>query len=62
MPISSEPNFGFWKIQLVEENEKQVTTQFEVKKYVLPKFEVILKHSNKVWIKSQKITASVCAM
>ena len=61
MPISPEPNFGFWQIQLVEENDKQVTVRFEVKKYVLPKFEVLLKNPKKLWAQSKRMNLQVCA-
>lgn len=61
MPISPEPNLGNWKVQLVENDGKSVKADFEVKKYVLPKFEVSIQHPTKIWAASIDLVVKICA-
>lgn len=59
--ISEEPNLGIWKVELIEIDDSILTTKFEIKKYVLPKFEVTLNHPNTIWASTKTIDVTVCA-
>lgn len=63
MPITEEPNFGDWKINVVETPRKEpaATASFKVKKYVLPKFEVKLTHPPHVLINAKTLDVTACA-
>lgn len=61
MPLSNEPNMGHWTIELVENNGNSLKAKFEVKKYVLPKFEVVLNHKPTVQTTERTMNVSVCA-
>ena len=62
MPLSEEPNLGIWTIRSVENNKDKIeTVNFEVKKYVLPKFEVTLDHYNKLKFDEKTLNITVCA-
>jgi hypothetical protein len=52
-----------WWIEIVKEHEKTSSyrASFEVKKYVLPKFEVLLNHKKALSPKDKNITVVVCA-
>ncbi len=62
MPLSEEPNLGKWKIQVMQTNNPQdnIVAEFEVKKYVLPKFEVKLNHKAKIPSTDKKLDVHVC--
>ena len=63
LPLADEPNLGTWNIKL-KENEYEKTflsTLFEVKKYVLPKFQVTLDHFEKISIEDKSFNVTVCA-
>ena len=63
MPLSDEPNLGFWTINIVE-NEAPSTrpekVEFEVRKYVLPKFEASIDHFKKIRFDESKLNVTVC--
>jgi uncharacterized protein YfaS (alpha-2-macroglobulin family) len=63
MPLSVEPNMGKWTIEAHERSSSSadVTATFEVKKYVLPKFEVYLDFKKSVVSYDEKMNVSVCA-
>ena len=63
IPLSDEPNLGVWNIKLKEfQNHKSfLSTSFEVKKYVLPKFEVTLEHFPTISIDDYSFNVTVCA-
>lgn len=61
LPISKEPNLGKWVIQVVDTKQNTKSAFFEVKKYVLPKFEVLVKHKPKVSSSEQDILVNVCS-
>lgn len=63
LPMSREPNLGKWIIEVREGSGGSSVRKavFEVKKYVLPKFEVVLNHKNKVSSSDEAILVSVCA-
>ena len=51
-----------WKIVVKEnQNKSIIDAAFEVKKYILSKFEVTLDHFKKVRIDEEKINVTVCA-
>lgn len=62
MPLSEEPNLGIWTIRAIENNKEKIEmVNFEVKKYVLPKFEVSLDHYNKIRIDEKTLNITLCA-
>ena len=63
LPISEEPNIGNWKISVNEflEQDPIAVATFEVKKYVLPKFELQLIKPDYVLISDRNLTISACA-
>jgi hypothetical protein len=63
LPISEEPNFGQWKISVSEflKQDPIAVASFEVKKYVLPKFELQLKKPGYVLLSDTHLTISACA-
>ncbi|RNA09103.1 alpha-2-macroglobulin 1 [Brachionus plicatilis] len=61
LAISEEPNLGIWKVELIEEDGSILSTKFEIKKYVLPKFEVTIGNPHTIWASSETITVTVCA-
>ena len=63
LPISEEPNFGKWKISVSVflKQEPIATATFEVKKYVLPKFELQLKTPEYALVNDDILTVSPCA-
>jgi hypothetical protein len=56
-------NTGNWWIEIVKEHEKTSSyrANFEVKKYVLPKFEVVLNHKKTLSPRDKNIKINVCA-
>lgn len=56
MKLSDELNLGKWKIIVSGDQE----VEFEVKKYVLPKFEVKIYHKAKASFKDKQINVQVC--
>jgi uncharacterized protein YfaS (alpha-2-macroglobulin family) len=61
MQLSKEPNMGKWTIEVHDDKLKVVKAFFEVKKYVLPKFEVSINHKNKISSSENAINVSVCS-
>jgi uncharacterized protein YfaS (alpha-2-macroglobulin family) len=60
-PLSEEPNLGKWTIEAHDKLKNVVTAVFEVKKYVLPKFEVYLDYKKSIIASDEKVNVSVCA-
>lgn len=52
---------GIWKVELIEADGSILSTKFEIKKYVLPKFEVTVNHPNTIWASSKTMIVTVCA-
>ena len=62
MPLSEEPNLGIWKIIVIENDSNDPNQiEFEVKKYVLPKFEVTMNHYEKIQLDEKSVNVTVCA-
>jgi hypothetical protein len=63
LPVSEEPNFGKWKISVSEflKQDPIAVASFEVKKYVLPKFELQLIKPDYVLLSDDNLTISACA-
>lgn len=61
MPLSEEPNLGHWTIFASENIDQTTSITFEVKKYVLPKFEVTIDHFDKIRVDEPKFNVTVCA-
>ena len=62
MPLSEEPNLGKWTIEIREnvDVDENLKAYFEVKKYVLPKFEVTLNHKKILKPSEKLINVNVC--
>ncbi len=63
MPLSDEPNLGLWTVSIVENDASSSwseITNFEVRKYVLPKFEVSIDHFKKIRFDEAKMNVTVC--
>ncbi|KAG8180425.1 hypothetical protein JTE90_022774 [Oedothorax gibbosus] len=58
--LADEPVLGTWKVTLKTKNETTFTT-FNVKKYVLPKFEVKIKPPPFILANAETIRIEVCA-
>lgn len=62
MPLSEEPNLGMWRVVLIENDSNEMNqVEFEVKKYVLPKFEVFMNHYDKLRLDEAFLNVTVCA-
>ena len=62
MPLSEEPNLGKWTIEIRENEEVDdgLKVNFDVKKYVLPKFEVTLNHKKTLRPSDKHVKVDVC--
>ncbi len=62
-PISEEPKFGIWKISVNEiiKQDSIATASFEIKKYVLPKFELQLETPSYVLINEKNLIFTACS-
>lgn len=63
-PLSTEPSSGTWKIK-VEKKKWHLplihTTAFEVKKYVLPRFQVTISSPGYILADAENVTWNICA-
>ncbi|XP_011146903.2 murinoglobulin-1 [Harpegnathos saltator] len=63
-PLSPEPSPGTWKVK-VEKKKSQPqlvhTTMFEVKKYVLPRFQVTITSPGYILADAENVTWNICA-
>ncbi|XP_042903031.1 alpha-2-macroglobulin isoform X2 [Parasteatoda tepidariorum] len=59
-PLSDEPVLGRWSIK-VKNGDSEESTNFEVKEYVLPKFEVKIKFPSFVLANAEIIPVEICA-
>ena len=63
LPLSEEPNLGKWTIHISADDgdaENEIKANFEVKKYVLPKFEVAINHKKKLKSTDKHVDVKVC--
>ncbi len=61
MLLSDEPNLGMWTINIVDvEAQNTETFSFEVKKYVLPKFETTIDHDERIRFDESILKVTVC--
>ncbi|XP_042310156.1 alpha-2-macroglobulin-like [Sceloporus undulatus] len=61
-PLTSEPTQGTYKVVVKKSSGKNVEHPFEVKEYVLPKFEVVVKVPKIITIMSEEMEVTVCGM
>ncbi|XP_015362786.1 pregnancy zone protein-like isoform X1 [Marmota marmota marmota] len=61
-PLSVEPFLGLYKVILVKESRKIIQHSFEVKEYVLPKFEVQVKMPKTIPFLDEEFEVSVCGL
>nr|XP_026236338.1 pregnancy zone protein-like isoform X1 [Urocitellus parryii] len=61
-PLSVEPILGLYKVMLVKESRKIIQHSFEVKEYVLPKFEVQVKMPKTIPFLDEELEVSVCGL
>ncbi|XP_050576186.1 alpha-1-macroglobulin-like [Bombus affinis] len=62
-PLSPEPTLGTWNIQVMKEREYSNlihTTQFEVEKYVLPKFQITINSPKYILADVENVTWNIC--
>ncbi|KZC12116.1 Murinoglobulin-1, partial [Dufourea novaeangliae] len=61
-PLSPEQNSGTWKIRVLKKMSQAIsTTMFEVKTYVLPRFQVTIKSPGYILADADNVTWTVCA-
>jgi uncharacterized protein YfaS (alpha-2-macroglobulin family) len=60
MDLSEEPNLGTWKI-VIPNSRDTVIAQFEVKKYVLPKFDITINHNPTILLNQKKFNLKLCS-
>nr|XP_019569064.1 PREDICTED: pregnancy zone protein-like isoform X2 [Rhinolophus sinicus] len=61
-PLSVEPSLGPYKVMLEKESGEKIEHSFEVKEYVLPKFEVQLKMPKTIGFLDEAFVVSVCGI
>ncbi|XP_072538734.1 alpha-2-macroglobulin-like protein 1 [Salminus brasiliensis] len=59
-PMNSEAQHGFYIITVWNEKNEQITQDFEIKEYVLPKFEVIVQLPPVITILDTQASLKVC--
>ncbi|KAM9671515.1 pregnancy zone protein-like isoform 2-T2 [Trichechus inunguis] len=62
LPLSVEPILGPYKVVLQKESGKKIEHSFEVKEYVLPKFDVQVKMPKTIGFLDEGFTVSVCGL
>ncbi|XP_017096897.2 CD109 antigen [Drosophila bipectinata] len=61
LPLSDQPVLGTWQLTVSIQNETLEKKSFEVDKYVLPKFQVIVKTEENILATAGNIKASITA-
>ncbi|KAH8244399.1 hypothetical protein KR026_008423, partial [Drosophila bipectinata] len=61
LPLSDQPVLGTWQLTVSIQNETLAKKSFEVDKYVLPKFQVIVKTEENILATAGNIKASITA-
>ncbi|KAM5262732.1 pregnancy zone protein-like [Ctenodactylus gundi] len=61
-PLSDDPVLGTYKVTVTKESGKKTEHAFEVKKYVLPKFEVQVKMPKIIGLQDEEFEVSACGL
>ncbi|XP_077026108.1 pregnancy zone protein-like [Tamandua tetradactyla] len=61
-PLSTEPSLGHYEVTVLKESGKKIEHSFEVKEYVLPKFEVQVKMPKTIGFLDDEFAVSVCGL
>uniref|UniRef100_G3U1C7 Pregnancy zone protein-like n=1 Tax=Loxodonta africana TaxID=9785 RepID=G3U1C7_LOXAF len=61
-PLSVEPSLGSYKVILQKDSGKKIEHPFEVKEYVLPKFEIQVKIPKTIGFLDEGFAVSVCGL
>uniref|UniRef100_A0A8C0Z291 Alpha-2-macroglobulin n=1 Tax=Canis lupus familiaris TaxID=9615 RepID=A0A8C0Z291_CANLF len=61
-PLSVEPTLGAYKVKLEKESGEKIEYPFEVKEYVLPKFEVQVKMPKTISFLDEEFVVSACGL
>uniref|UniRef100_A0A8C0JZI9 Pregnancy zone protein-like n=1 Tax=Canis lupus dingo TaxID=286419 RepID=A0A8C0JZI9_CANLU len=61
-PLSVEPTLGAYKVKLEKESGEKIEHPFEVKEYVLPKFEVQVKMPKTISFLDEEFVVSACGL
>ncbi|CAI5768766.1 alpha-2-macroglobulin-like isoform X1 [Podarcis lilfordi] len=61
-PLSSEPPQGTYKVVVQKASGNKVERLFEVKEYVLPKFEVLVKAPKEITFVAEELEVTVCGL
>ncbi|XP_067321176.1 alpha-2-macroglobulin-like [Anolis sagrei] len=61
-PLASEPKQGTYKVVVKKSSGSNVEQTFEVKEYVLPKYEVRVKAPKIITILNEQVEVTVCGM
>ncbi|XP_032998002.1 alpha-2-macroglobulin-like [Lacerta agilis] len=61
-PLSSEPPQGTYKVVVEKASGNKVERSFEVKEYVLPKYEVLVKAPKEITFQAEELEVNVCGL
>ncbi|NP_031402.3 pregnancy zone protein precursor [Mus musculus] len=61
-PLSVEPALGIYKVVVQKDSGKKIEHSFEVKEYVLPKFEVIIKMQKTMAFLEEELPITACGV
>nr|XP_034367733.1 pregnancy zone protein-like [Arvicanthis niloticus] len=62
LPLSIEPALGTYKVVVEKDSGKKIEHSFEVKEYVLPKFEVQIKMPKTMSFLEEELPVTVCGL
>ncbi|XP_034963191.2 alpha-2-macroglobulin-like isoform X1 [Zootoca vivipara] len=61
-PLSSEPPQGTYKVVVQKASGNKAERLFEVKEYVLPKYEVLVKAPKEITFEAEELEVTVCGL
>ncbi|XP_032998376.1 alpha-2-macroglobulin-like [Lacerta agilis] len=61
-PLSSEPPQGTYKVVVEKASGNKAERSFEVKEYVLPKYEVLVKAPKEITFQAEELEVNVCGL